>query len=88
MADDVNLTKLPWAAWLEEALQWLCRQDVRCIALVTILADGSPAINYYKCTIDDQYLMGMSLIEDGIFRRMKANQEDQEQEGGGENGIR
>jgi hypothetical protein len=80
MADEVDLKKLPWAAWCEEALQWLAGQKVKCIALVTILDDGSPANNYYEATVNDQYIMGMSLIEDGIFRIMKANEKKEQEE--------
>lgn len=71
--NEIDLKKVPFADWLEEAILALCKMKARCIGMVAVLEDGSTATNYWMASINDLYAMAGCLIEDGVLRTVSAN---------------
>ena len=71
--DEIDLKKVPFADWLEQAIPVLCKMPARCIGMVALLEDGSTATNIWNASINDQYTMAGCLIEDGVLRTVSAN---------------
>ena len=69
----IDLKKVPFAGWLEEALPELCGLDVRCIGIVALCKNGDTATNYWNAVGDDVALMSYKLLEDAFLTTMKNN---------------
>lgn len=72
---ELDLKKVPFAGWLEEALPELCRPDVRCIGFVALLKDGATATNYWRADRNDVALMAYQMQEDAMMHTLKQNPE-------------
>ena len=70
---EIDLKKVPFADWLEQAIPALCRIPARSIGLVALLEDGSTATSVWNASVYDQYTMAGCLIEDGVLRTVCAN---------------
>ena len=68
-----DITKEPYAKWLEEALQSLTQQHPAKIAIVALSEKGDYMSTYYECGPIDLYAMGGSLQADGLWREIRAN---------------
>lgn len=69
----VDLTKEPYAGWLEEALQSMAENHPKKIAFVAIGADGNYMSTYYECGPMDLYAMSGALHSEGVWREIRAN---------------
>ena len=70
---EVDLSKVPFAEWLEQVIPDLCRIPARCIGMVALLEDGSTATSVWNASVNDQYTMAGCLIENGVLRTVSAN---------------
>lgn len=68
-----DLTKEPYAKWLEDALRSLAEQHPKKIAMVALDAEGNYLSTYYKCGPIDLYTMSGALHAEGIWREIRAN---------------
>lgn len=68
-----DITKEPYAKWLEEALQSLTQQHPAKIAIVALSEKGDYMSTYYECGPIDLYAMGGSLQAEGLWRELKVN---------------
>lgn len=81
-----DLTKLPYAGWLEKTLGLLIKgEPVKAICLLTKTNTGEVVMDYHECTTEDFMLFsGMlqqeSLIETLKIRGLIPEEEDNEQE--------
>lgn len=71
--DEIDLKKVPFADWLEEAIPTLCRMKVRCIGMVALLEDDGVATNYYNASGNDLFAMGGRLMEDAVLITVEGN---------------
>lgn len=71
--EEVELDKVPYAAFLEEAIPALCRMQAKCIGMVALLEDGSVATNYWAATGNDLFAMGGRLMEEAVLMTVQAN---------------
>lgn len=69
----IDLTKEPYAKWLEESLQSMAEQHPKKIAMVCIDEEGNYMSTYYECGPMDLYGMAGSLHAEGMWREIKAN---------------
>ena len=70
---EIDLKKVPFADWLEEAIPTLCGLKAKCIGLVAILEDGGVATNYWQADTNDLAAMGYRLTEDAILNTLWQN---------------
>lgn len=82
---DVDLTKIPYVPWLENALQELVKFPVRGICMYATTDNGEIYSNYYNISMMDKVtIAGLiqqdatmdSLVNNGIIQ----SEEDEEQE--------
>ena len=71
--NEISLDKVPFAAFLEEAIPALCRMPAKCIGMVALLEDGSVATNYWGATGNDLFAMGGRLMEEAVLMTVQAN---------------
>lgn len=68
-----DLTKEPYAKWLEEALQSLADNHPKKIAMVALDSEGNYLSTYYECAPIDLYTMSGALHAEGIWCEIRAN---------------
>ena len=71
--DEIDLKKVPFADWLEEAIPALCKMKARCIGMVAILEDDAVATNFWEASGNDLFAMGGRLMEEGVLCTIQAN---------------
>lgn len=74
MADEaLDLSKVPFAAWLEKILPQVCRQDAKAIAIICLNRDGTVGTGYYNAVAGDKGTMAWQLLLDGVWDMILAN---------------
>ncbi len=72
---EIDLSQVPFAPWLEDVLQQVCKQDVSSIAIVCCNTDGSVGTAYYNATCGDKGTMAWQLLLDGIWEMILNNKD-------------
>lgn len=68
-----DLTKLPWAQWLEDTLQNLVKFNPVKIALVAVDEKGGTMTSYNDCTWLELFGMAGALYGDAMWTQLEAN---------------
>lgn len=68
-----ELTKLPYAKWLEETLQIMIDMPVESIAIAVKNNDGTIGTNYYNCSVVDQITFAGFIQQDAMISTLKVN---------------
>ena len=69
----LDLSRVPFAAWLEEILPQVCRQDAKAIAIICLNRDGTMGTGYYNAVAGDKGAMAWQLLLDGVWDMLLAN---------------
>jgi hypothetical protein len=69
----LDLSRVPFAAWLEEILPQVCRQDAKAIAIICLNRDGTMGTGYYNAVAGDKGAMAWQLLLDGVWDMLIAN---------------
>lgn len=83
-----NLNNIPYAQWLEKALQELITFPIKGICLSAITETGEAYTNYYQISMMDKLLIAGLIQQDATLDSLAANgfieYEDEEGEADGE----
>ena len=94
MADEkANITKMPYAKWLEQTLHDMSSFPVKGIALLVCTDSGDSYTNYYNVSMADKLIMAGLIQQDSTLDMLAANgliqyEDDEETEEGTENDDR
>ena len=64
---EVDLDKVPFAAWLERVIPQLCRQDAAAIGIVALNKDGTAGTAYYCAEASDKGKMAWWMLADSML---------------------
>lgn len=81
----MEISKLPYAEWLEQSLQSIVGKPVKSICIMTKFADdeGDIGTGYYECSVADKLLFAGFLQQDAMLDAMRINgyiEDDEEDE--------
>ena len=68
-----NITDMPYAKWLEQALRDISNIPVRGMVVSCILEDESTYTNYWKTSMGDKILLSGLIQQDAMFDSLEAN---------------
>lgn len=68
-----NISKLPYAQWLEETLQEMVTLPLDAICITARLPDGAIYRSYHNCTINDQILFSGHIQMDALIHTQREN---------------
>lgn len=94
MADEkTDITKMPYAKWLEQTLHDISSFPVKGIALLVCTDSGDSYTNYYNVSMADKLIMAGLIQQDSTLDMLAANgliqyEDDEEIEEGTENDDR
>lgn len=87
MTNKNNITKMPYAQWLEQTLHDISAMPIRGIALMGVTDNGDTYVNYYECSMADKLLIAGLVNQDATLDMLAAqgviNYEDEEEEADG-----
>lgn len=72
MTNKNNITKMPYAQWLEECLRDIQEMPIRGIALMGVTDRGDTYVNYYECTMADKLLISGLVNQDATLDMLAA----------------
>lgn len=70
-----DITKEPYAAWLEDALREMVAMRPSTIGIITIMPDGSTGTRYFNAVNRDRLIMCESIGIDYLEELIRANAE-------------
>lgn len=74
MTDKTNdITKMPYASWLEQALQDISEHPVQSIILAGVLENGDVYTSYYETPMADKLLIAGIINQDAMMDNLIAN---------------
>lgn len=73
MSKNHNITKMPYAKWLEQSLSDISALPIRGIAIVGITEGGDAYTNYYNTSMADKLVLAGLINQDAMFDSMAAN---------------
>ena len=74
MADEkANITKMPYAKWLEQTLHDISSLPVKGIALLVCTDSGDSYTNYYNVSMSDKLIMAGLIQQDSTIDMLAAN---------------
>ena len=68
-----NITDMPYAKWLEQALHDISDIPVRGMVISCVLEDGNTYTNYWKTSMGDKVLIAGLIQQDAMFDSLEAN---------------
>lgn len=69
----IDITKLPYAQWLEEALKNMSALPLRTIAVLGITENGDICTHYYNASVSDKIMISGFVQQDAMFESLKAS---------------
>jgi hypothetical protein len=71
--NSTDITKMPYAQWLEEALRRVSILPTRTLAILGITEDGDTYIDYYNASMGDKLLLAGLIQQDAMLNTLEAN---------------
>lgn len=71
--DDRELSRLPWADWMEQNLREMMGHNVKSAALVMFDDDGGYMCSYHNCDPCDLYAISGVLQSEGMWMELRNN---------------
>lgn len=68
-----DITKMPYAQWLEEALRRISMLPMRTLVIIGITESGETYNDYYNATMGDKLLIAGLVQQDAMFDSLEAN---------------
>lgn len=87
MTNKNNITKMPYAQWLEQCLRDIQEMPIKGIALMGVSDRGDTYVNYYECTMGDKLLIAGLVNQDATLDMLAAQgviQYEDEEDANGE----
>lgn len=72
MSKKNDITKMPYAQWLERALREISEESLRGIALVGILENGDVYTNYWNTSMADKLVLAGLINQDATLDMLAA----------------
>ena len=72
MPNNVNITEMPYAQWLEQTLRDISELPVRGIALVGVLDNGDIYTDYYNVSMADKLVLSGIINQDATLDMLAA----------------
>ena len=69
-----DISKLPYAQWLEQSLQNIVGKPVQSICILTKYDSGDIGTGYYDCSIGDKILFAGYLQQDAMIETLQVNE--------------
>lgn len=73
MENEVNLSEISYAEWLEKALKEMITMPVRGVCLFAITDDGTFYNNYHNISVADKFLMAGYIQQDAMIDTLEVN---------------
>lgn len=73
MENKKNLNSIPYAKWLETALQEMIALPIKGICLSAVTGTGEAYTNYYEISMADKLLIAGLIQQDAMLDTMAAN---------------
>lgn len=71
--NSTDITKMPYAQWLEEALRRISMLPMRTLVIIGITESGETYNDYYNATMGDKLLIAGLVQQDAMFDSLEAN---------------
>lgn len=89
MTNKNNITKMPYAQWLEQTLRDISELPVKGIALMGVLEGGENYTAYYNVSMSDKLILSGLINQDATLDMLAAQgiikyEEDEEEDVNGE----
>lgn len=86
--NSTDITKMPYAQWLEEALTNITALPMRTLVILGITEGGDMYNDYYNASIGDKIMIAGLIQQDAMYDSLEANGhikiEDDEEDSNGE----
>lgn len=69
----VDITKLPYAEWLEDALKSMSALPLRTIAILGVTENGDMYNDYYNANVGDKIMISGFVQQDAMYESLKAS---------------
>ena len=69
----IDITKMPYAEWLEEALKRISMLPMRTLVILGIDEQGDTYVDYYGASIGDKLLLSGLIQQDAMLDTLEAN---------------
>ena len=69
----MDVSRLPYAQWLEDTLRDLVESKPKCICIAAIMPDQTVGTAYYDCTTQDKAIFAHNIQVDITMDVIKAN---------------
>lgn len=81
-----DITQMPYASWLEEALRRISMLPMRTLVILGITESGDTYNDYYNASMGDKLLIAGLVQQDAMFDSLEANgiiksEDDYEEDG-------
>lgn len=68
-----DVTKLPYAPWLENAIRFLTEHDVHSACIVATVDDGDTMTGYWNANANDKAVFASNIQSDVLFDVIRNN---------------
>ena len=72
MPNNIDITEMPYAQWLEQTLRGISELPVRGIALVGVLDNGDIYTDYYNISMADKLVLSGVINQDATLDMLAA----------------
>lgn len=69
----IDITKMPYAEWLEEALKRISMLPMRTLVILGIDDQGDTYVDYYGASMGDKLLLSGLIQQDAMLDTLEAN---------------
>ena len=69
----MDISKIPYAAWLEESLRVLIESGSERICIAGMTEDGKVYTGYYNCNVSDKALFAHYIQTDAFMEEIRTN---------------
>lgn len=76
--NEIDLTKIEYASWLEETLREMIDLKPKSICLAAIFDDGNVGTCYYNATVQNKAIIAHRVYTDSILETIENNQNEEE----------
>lgn len=73
MDNEMNLSEISYAEWLEKALQEMIKLPIKSVCMFAITENGDFYNNYHNVSFADKILMAGLIQQDAMFDSMSVN---------------
>lgn len=72
MSKKNDITEMPYAQWLEQALREISKEPLRGIALIGLFSNGDAYTNYWNASMSDKLILAGLINQDATLDMLAA----------------